>query len=278
MKISSAKIALTSLPVRSDPKTAYGTSFVAAALMIVLSIAGLLFPSTLYPTEALLQSYLPNDVINLIIGVPILLGSMWLAQRSKLVGLLFWPGALMYILYNYVAYAFTVPSMWASVSALILLGISIYALVILIARIDGEAVQQRLIGTVSEKLSAGMLFVFGLAFVLRAADIVFKARASQTTLPATEWGVLVSDVLLSTAWIIGGVSLWRRKALGYVSGAGLLFVGSMLFIGLILYLLLQPFLTSAPFILSDVIVVSIMGLVCSIPSALFVRGVLSNKA
>jgi hypothetical protein len=51
----------------------------------------------------------------------------------------------------------------------------------------------------------------------------------------------------------------------------------MLFIALILFLLLRPFLTAAPFALADVVVVFIMGLICFIPSALFVRGVVSNR-
>jgi hypothetical protein len=37
---------------------------------------------------------------------------------------------------------------------------------------------------------------------------------------------------------------------------------------------LQPFLTDAPFALGDVIVLSIMGLVCFVPFGLFMRGVL----
>ena len=77
--------------------------------------------------------------------------------------------------------------------------------------------------------------------------------------------------------IIGGLLLWRREPLGYVAGAGLLFQASMLFIGLIAVLLLQPLLTAAPFPLTDTIVVFAMGLVCFVPFALFLRGVVSTK-
>jgi hypothetical protein len=34
------------------------------------------------------------------IGLPILRGSMGLARRGKLLGLLLWPGALFYVLYH----------------------------------------------------------------------------------------------------------------------------------------------------------------------------------
>ena len=74
--------------------------------------------------------------------------------------------------------------------------------------------------------------------------------------------------------VVGGVLLWRRKAFGYVVALGLLFQASMLFIGLIVFLLVQPFLTAAPFALVDIVVVSILGMICFVPFALFVRGVL----
>jgi hypothetical protein len=73
--------------------------------------------------------------------------------------------------------------------------------------------------------------------------------------------------------IVGGVLLWRREPLGYVTGTGLLFQASMLFIGLIAVLLLRPLISGAPFLPVDILVVFAMGLVCFVPLALFLRGV-----
>ena len=77
---------------------------------------------------------------------------------------------------------------------------------------------------------------------------------------------------MSPSWIIGGVLLWRRKALGYVVGLGLLFQASMLFIGLITLFLLQPLISGNRFRPNDVLVVFAMGLICFVPFALFARG------
>ena len=82
--------------------------------------------------------------------------------------------------------------------------------------------------------------------------------------------------MIIPAWIIGGALLWRRQALGYVAGAGLLFQASMLFVGLIIFLLLQPVLTDAPFAAANVAVVFVMGLVCFIPFLVFTRGVVRS--
>lgn len=71
--------------------------------------------------------------------------------------------------------------------------------------------------------------------------------------------------------------LWRREPFGYVTGLGLLFQASMLFVGLIIILILRPVTIGAQFVLSDVLVVLVMGLVCFVPFALFVRGAASKR-
>ena len=85
-------------------------------------------------------------------------------------------------------------------------------------------------------------------------------------------GVLVADLLTTPVWMAGGVWLWRRHALGYAAGAGLLFQASMLFVGLLVFFILQPFLTAMAFPQQDFLVIFVMGLVCFIPLALFIRG------
>ena len=72
---------------------------------------------------------------------------MWLARRGRLSGLLCWPRALFFVLYNYIAYFFAVPLNWAFLLHLALLMLSVYALIGLVAGIDGIAVRQRLAAT-----------------------------------------------------------------------------------------------------------------------------------
>ena len=72
---------------------------------------------------------------------------------------------------------------------------------------------------------------------------MISALINQTPVHEAELAPHVSDVMIAPALVIGGVLLWRREALGYVVGLGLLFQTSMLFVGLILVLILQPFLS-----------------------------------
>ena len=266
-----------SLPIKRNLSLIYALSFIIAILMAAASVAGLLYQTIIYPTDELLQSFLANDIANLLIGLPMLLGSMWLTRRDKLIGLLFWPGALFFVLYNYLVYVIAMP---LNAVFLLYLGsvvLSLYSLIGLVASIDGKAVQGRLASAVPERLAGGVLAGLGLLFFLLVIGTIINALISQSPITKTELALHTADFLISPAWVICGLLLWQRKALGYVAGLGVLFQASMLFIGLIIVLLIQPFLTTAPFVLVDVVVVFIMGLVCFIPFALFIRGVVSNS-
>jgi hypothetical protein len=203
---------------------------------------------------------------------------MWLARRDKLVGLLLWPGALLYFIYNYIAYVVGIPASFITQAYLLIVLLSAYLTFDLLNKIDRASVQKQLVGAVSEKVTGWVLTAFGILFTFRAVGMIAQAFVAQVPLLPSELGVLIADIVLSTLWVAGGVLLLRRKPLGYVSGLGLLFAASMLFIGLIVFLLLQPFLTSVPFALVDVVVVFIMGLVCFVPFAIFLRGVAARTA
>ncbi len=265
------------LPIRHNLTLIYILSIIIAILMAAASIAGLLYPMTVYSTDELLQSFLANDVANLLIGLPMLLASMWLTRRSKLVGLLFWPGALFFVLYNYIIYVFAMPLNLAFVLHLVLLMLSVYTLIGLLTSIDGKVVQQRLSGAVPERLAGRVLAGLGLLIFLLVIGAIVNALINHTPIAETELALHTADFLIAPAWIVCGVLLWQRRAFGYVAGLGLLFQASMLFIGLIIVLLLQPFMTAAPFSLVDVVVTFVMGMVCFIPFALFIRGVVSNR-
>lgn len=261
-----------SLPVRGNLRPYYLATLIIAGLTAAASVLGLAFPQVVYPSEELLQGFMTNDVINLAVGLPILLGAIWAARRGRLLGLLFWPGALFFVIYNYLAYIFALPASWVYLLHLLIAVLSVYALAGLLASMDSEALKLRLEGQVSEKFSGGVLVVMGAFFMLRVIGVIAGAVLMGEPVPAAEMAVSISDFFISPALIIAGVMLWRHKALGYAAGLGLLFQASMLFIGLVAFFLLQPVLTSAPFALVDTIVVFLMGLVCYIPTVLFARG------
>jgi hypothetical protein len=255
------------------PAKFYVLSLIVGVSTAVASILGLLFPATFYPTEALRQAFLANDVVNFIIGLPILFGSMWLARRGRLVGLLLWPGALLYGLYNYTAYVVGLPFRLSTLFFLAIVLLYGYVTFELVKSIDKKVVQTRLAGNVPVKTSGWVLVVFGASFLFRTINMIAEANMNQTVLPGWEIGVLTADSILSIFLITGGILLLLRRPLGFVSGLGLLFAASMLFVGLIAILLLRPVFTDLPLVFVDVLVVAVMGLICFVPFGLFLRGV-----
>jgi hypothetical protein len=256
---------------------AYALSLIVALLMAAASLAGLLAPHAIYPTEDLRQSFVSNDVVNLALGLPLLLSALALTRCDKLLGLLFWPGALFYVTYNYIAYAVAMALTWQWVLYLSLVGLSARAIIRLLKSINGAAMQTRLAGAVPVRFGGGVLTGLGALFFLRAGVALVGALVGGTSLPPAELAVLVADLLVTPLWVAGGVALWRRRALGYVAGTGLLFQASMLFVALLVFFIVQPFIAAVPFPVEDFVVILVMGSVCFIPFGLFIRGIVKMR-
>ena len=141
------------LPVTRTLTLAYILSVAIALLMASASIAGIVFQTDLYVRDELILTFVPFDVFNLVAGLPILLGAMWLARRGVLVGLLCWPAALLYVLYSYVGHLIGVPFGVLFLPYLLLVSLAAYTVIGLVANIDGEGVHRRLSGNVPARLT-----------------------------------------------------------------------------------------------------------------------------
>ena len=264
------------LPVKGNITQVISLSIVIALLMTVFSALGLFFPDLVYPDPDLAQIFLTNDLVNIIIGLPLLLYALILLKSKKLLGLLLLPGALVYVIYNYIAYVLGKPLNWMTLLYLIIVILGSYALVCLLEAIDHPFIQKRLEGQVAEKFSGWVLLIFGVAFIGLALANIIKGIQEGTIPPLGEQAVSVADIVVSAGWVSGGILLLRRKALGYTTGLGLLMAASFLFIGLVLFFFFAPLLTGRPFDWTEVITVLVMGLVCFIPTALYWRGVIRS--
>jgi len=257
-----------SLPITRRLTIVYALSLIIAALMAVASILGLMYQTALYPTEELRNWLVANDIFNLVVGVPLLLVSMWLARRGKLIGLLLWPGALFYVLYVYVAYVIGAPFGALFLLHLLLATMGAYSLMGLVASIDGETVRQRLEGIVPARTTAVILLALGALILLREIALVFTAVTSQVPVPPPELAQWIDDFAVALPVLFGvGVELWRRRALGYVGGGGLLLAYGVLSLSLIPTMVLASTID-----VGGIVVVAIMAAICFVPFGFFVRG------
>ena len=88
-------------PVKGKLTIPYILSLLIAVLVAAVSIIGLGFRTHVYPTRVLIRAFVPNDAVNLLIELPILLVSILLARRGKWIGLPGWTGALFFVFYKY---------------------------------------------------------------------------------------------------------------------------------------------------------------------------------
>ena len=265
------------LPIKGDLTAVCTCAVMISILMSAGSAAGILYPQTVYPAADLRGMFVPNDVVNLSIGLPFLLVSLLLIWRSQWIGLLSLSGALLFVLYNYLIYVFAMPLGIAFLLYLVLVILSGWALAGLIAHTDASLVAQRLAGTVPARVTGGILTGLGVLIFFRALGVLLSGMTHHTPIAGPDFAVGVADLLITPLWISGGVLLILRRPFGWAAAFGLLFQASMLFIALIVFLLLQPFLTGAPFRWIDVFVVFAMGSVCFVPLLLFVRGARQNS-
>jgi len=247
-------------------------ALILAVLMALASSLGLLVPDTVYPDEVLRQAFYPNDVINLVVGLPAMLIALWLAWRRKLAGLLFLPGALLFVLYTYLAYAFNLPPGWFYLLLMTVVAMSAYTLIGLATSLDLEAIARRLTGRVPARTTGVLLVLFGAFVFLRVFFVVASLARDPSSVAASDLVVLPADFLIAPTWALGGALLLLRRPAGYAYGLGLLFQACMLFVGLMGFMLLEPQMSGAAFDLPGLLIVAAMSLVCFLPFGLYLRG------
>ncbi len=260
------------LPTKSNLALAYVVSLVVAFVMAVSSLAGLIYGSSIYPgLEAkMLPLFVGQDALNLLVAVPMLLGSMWLARRDSLVGLLLWPGALFY---DYGYYVLGAPFNPFFLPYIALMTLSAYTMIGIVASIDGGGVRERLASTVPPRLIGGFLVALALLFTTLWTLMTLSALSRSTTLDPIAHVVVIMDLTVQLpALFVGGILLWRRQSLAYVVAVGLLLQAGVYLAGLSVITIVQEVVAAAPFDPVAVVPGFVVGAICLGLIGPFVRG------
>ena len=203
-------------------------AFLVALLAAVASVVGLLAAGRIYGKETvtLADAATAQDIVTLLVVVP-LLGLLSLrARRGSLAALLCVPGILAFTTYNYAIYAFSIHFgplflVWVAV-----LGLSIFALVGGLATADMSAITRRFAGRTMTVTAVFLIVVAGLFALLWLSEIVPDLLAGKPSHSANDWKVPTNPVhVLDLAFflpavITTGVLLRRRHPLGYATVAG----------------------------------------------------------
>ena len=212
------------LPTIRSLSAAYLSSLAIAVGLVVASAAGL--AGDPYGTSALVLVSRGADAANLVLVLPILLGSMWLARRGSLIGLLLWPGALFYVLYAYVPYVVGAPFTALFFVHVGLVTLSAFTIIGILASIDAADVRQRLARAPARSVG-GALVVIALLAYAGLIGVAISALGDPTTEAATRPLAVADWVVGTPVLVVGGLLLLGRAALGYVVAPGLLLVSGL---------------------------------------------------
>jgi len=268
--------------------SAFAGSIVVAVLIACVSLAGLVLGRTgLYGSEGnladgiitstggiVIPGFRAHDLFNLAVALPVLLASAGFARRGSLVGLLLWPGGLFYVLYTYALYLVGAPFGPLFLGYGLLVVLSAYTTMVVVARMNHAAVRERLAGVIPARTIGGILVALALLTVVQdgggAIATALGGGTQAEPLARHAWTV---DLTISVpATLLGGVLLWRRAALGYVVAAGLLFAFGLTPIALAAILALQPWLTGSAIDGGTIVGLLVFAAVAYVPLGFFVRG------
>ena len=251
-------------------KNIKNSSFLSGILVILLlltSLAGILRPEKLYASAELRAAFLPNDVVNLALGIPFLILFMLQAGRGKPIAQLLWPGVVLFVTYNALAYAVALTGSPFFGLYLLELALSLGIFFILFRAIDAAAVAARVVGKVHEKLVGWVLLGLGLLILFRNIGVVVGSAG----MARSEIGVMAADLLSIAAWMSAGIWMVGRKTAGYRMGPAVLFQASLLFLSLIVVMAIQPLFGAGAYSALDFAVIACMSLICWVPFILQLR-------
>ncbi len=268
---------MNDLPIRRSLTPAYVLSLIVALLMSITALGSIVYQTTIYPTTNLRHVFVATDTGNLLIALPLLLVSLWLTYRGKIMGLLCWPGALFYVLYVYIPYLIAVPFNWFFPAYLLLIPLSGSGIIYILANIDGAAIRRQFIDRAPARTTAGILIGLAILIILRQSLLMVTTLVNQTNVDIQELAVWIADFAVAVPLVlVSGILFWQRNPLGFVTAPALLLAYGFLSIGLVPVMVVQAHSLGTTVDITGIAVVLVMSAICLVPLALFFRGDQTN--
>lgn len=201
---------------------AAGTSYPLTSFRgeeVTINARGLYYWDTVSST-AQMQA---NDFVTLVLGLPLLAVSFWLARRGSLRGCLMLAGALGFILYTYITMCFGAQYNPLFLLYVALFSLSLFAFVLVMMSIDLKTLPAHFAEKLPRGWIAGLLF-FAAAFLALAWLGRIAATFTPGAIPplenTTSMFIQAMDLgIIVPVCILSGVLLLRRSAWGYLLAA-----------------------------------------------------------
>lgn len=208
--------------MRPQLRTPWAISAAIAVLMSVQALAGL-FVDGVYRDDAWVQmTWFGNDLVTLLVAVPLLVAGLALARRGSRRGELVWYGMLGYAVYNYGFYLFGAQLNVLFPLIALLVVLSVLALITALGRIDAEKVAADYAASTPVRWVAGYMVATGavllVAWIAQWAAYIFGGVEPAIGTDAFALIAAMDLTFVVPFMLLGGVMLWRRRPWGYVLG------------------------------------------------------------
>lgn len=224
----------------------WSMSVVVVGLVVIAAVAGLTVDGVYVDSENAKEALRGNDMVNLVVGIPIMVIALWMTARGSTRGHLLWLAMITYVMYGYAYYVFG-----PTFNSLFLLHVAIFSLSMValgfgLGAFDPTNLRPRWESSVLPRAVAIFLILIVATLIGNYAyeTIRYSTGGELPTdvLPFEEWRVHLGYALdlsiIAPASIIAAVLLWKNSTWGYTVAAILLiflavfqlnFLGSALF-------------------------------------------------
>jgi len=238
---------------------------VPIAILLAIAAGGGLFISGLYrDTPNLVAQAIGQDAVTLMVALPTLVIGAFLASRGSHAARLVWLGALVYMVYTYVGYAFDIRFNPLFLVYVALLGCSTYALIGGLVTTDLADIKVCFTAKTPIKAVSIYLGVIAVLFyLLWLSEAVPASIAGKTPQSVIDAGTPTNLVhVLDMAWVlpalaITAVSLWRKQPLGHTL-AGALLTFLVLLILAILSMVVYTVRAGQPVVIPQVVIFAVL--------------------
>jgi hypothetical protein len=219
---------------KMDKKIIYINSIFIAVLALIATLSGL-FWKGLYKndTVSIVAQMIGQDLVTLLLGIPILLLSLYLVYRDSLRGNLIWMGTIFYFLYSYASMSFTTSYNQLFLVYVALFSLSLYTFVYGLLSLNAKTIKKSISPGITIKLAGVFLIISGAMLALMWIKMIIDSLLTGTSPAAMEsYTTLVIQALdigvVFPATLIAGALILKGKEWGYALVSILLVKASLL--------------------------------------------------
>jgi hypothetical protein len=219
--------------VRDSARPLTAAYWVSGALALVAALAAgasFFVPGVLRGPAVMNGSARGTALVMLVVGLPVLLVSMYLAARGSIRAKVVWLGVVAYLIYNSVMFILGTPLNQLYLFYEAMLALSIWSAILLIRTIDLDSFAKRFAAALPARAIAAYMLV-----IVALNSLVWLAGAVPAVLSTASPAAVLQGLGVATVptydqdlafWLpltaMAAVWLWQRRAWGY------LIVGAML--------------------------------------------------